>query len=51
MHDANSSFYGKGKSSVNDKVMKTPVAQRQLLQCGYSLDIEEEMVEKLFKLT
>ena len=49
--DANYRFYGKGKSSVYDKVMKSPVAQRQLLQCGYSLDIEEEMVEELFKFT
>ena len=48
--DANSSFYGKGKSSVYDKVMKSPVAQRQLLQCGDSLDLKEDMVE-LFKFT
>ena len=47
--DANSSFYGKGKSSVYDKVMKSPVAQQQLLQCGDSLDLKEEMVEELFK--
>ena len=49
--DANSSFYGKGKSSVYDKVMKSPVAQRQLLQCRDSLDLKEEMVEELFKFT
>ncbi|KAJ8349632.1 hypothetical protein SKAU_G00247620 [Synaphobranchus kaupii] len=49
--DANSGFYGKGKSSVYDKVAKSPVAQQQHLQCGDSLDPEEEVVEELFEFT
>jgi len=39
--DANSSFYGKGKKSVYDRVAKSPVAQRQLSRCGDSVDLEE----------
>lgn len=49
--DANSGFYGKGKSSVYDKVTKSPVTRRQLLRCGDSLDLEEEVVEELFEFT
>ena len=49
--DANSSFYGKGKSSVYDKVAKNSTAQWQLSQCGDSLDLSEEVVEELFKFT
>ncbi|KAG1680240.1 hypothetical protein GQR58_012475 [Nymphon striatum] len=41
--DANSSFYGKGKKSVNDQMMKSPVAQRQLSRCGDNLDIDEKV--------
>ena len=37
--DANSRFYGNDKSSVYDKVAKSPVAQQQLLQYGDSLDL------------
>ncbi|KAJ3603232.1 hypothetical protein NHX12_030974 [Muraenolepis orangiensis] len=44
-------FYGKGKSSVYDKVAKSPVARRQLSRCGDSLDLEEEVVEELFEFT
>ncbi|KAJ8375166.1 hypothetical protein SKAU_G00057460 [Synaphobranchus kaupii] len=40
-----------GKSSVYDKVAKSPVAQQQLLRCGDSLDPEEEVVEELFEFT
>ena len=39
--DANSSFYGKGKKSVYDRVAKNPVARRQLSRCGDSVDLEE----------
>ena len=45
--DANSGFYGKGKSTVYSKVAKSSVAQRQLSQCGNSLDLEEDVVEEL----
>ena len=47
--DANSSFYGKGKKSVYDLVMKSSVAQQQLLWCGDKLDIEIDVVEDLFE--
>ena len=47
-YDANSGFYGKGKKSVYDQVAKSPMMRRQLLRCGESLDLEEEMVEQLF---
>lgn len=49
--DANSGFYGKGKKSVYDRVAKSPVAQQQLSRCGDSLDLEEEVLEKLFQFT
>ena len=49
--DANSSFYGKGKKSVYDQVMNSPVAQRQLSRCGDSLDLDEEVAKDLFKFT
>ena len=37
--DANSGIYGKGKSSVYDKVAKSPVARWQLSHCGDTLDL------------
>ena len=43
---ANSGFYGKGKKSVYDQVVKSPVARRQLSRCGESIDLEEEVVEQ-----
>ena len=49
--DANSGFYGRGKSSVYDKVAKSPVARQQLLRCGNSLDLKEEVFEDLCKFT
>ena len=49
--DANSGFYGNGKSLVYDKVAKSPVAQQQLSQCGDSLDLKEEVVKELFEFT
>ncbi len=49
--DANSGFYGKGKSSVYDKVAKSAVARQQLLNCGDSLDLEEEVVEEFSQFT
>ena len=50
-YDANSSFYGKGKKSVYDLVMKSSVAQRQLSRCGDKLDIEDDVVEDLLEFT
>ena len=49
--DANSDFYGKGKSSVYDKVVKSSVARQQLSQCGDSLDLEKEVEQELFAFT
>ena len=49
--DANSAFYGKSKSSVYDMVAKNAVAPQLLSKYGDSLDLEEEVVEKLFKFT
>lgn len=49
--DANSSFHGKGKKSIYDKVEKSPVARWQLSRCGESLDLEEDVLEELFKFT
>ena len=49
--DANSGFYGKGKKSVYDRVAQKPVARQQLSQCGDSLDLEEEVLQELFKFT
>ena len=46
-YDANSGFYGNGKSLVYDKVAKSSVVQQQLSQCRDSLDLEEEVVEEL----
>ena len=43
--DANSGFYGKGKTSVYDQVAKSPVTRLQLSRCGESHDLEEELVE------
>ena len=49
--DANSGFYGKGKKSACDQVVKSSVARRQLSRCGESLDLEKEVVEQLFEFT
>ena len=49
--DANSGFYGKGKPSVYDKVAKSTLAQHQLARCGERVDLEEEVLEELFKFT
>ena len=49
--DANSGFYGKGKKSIYDRVVKSSLAKRQLSRCGDSLDIEEEVIEELFQFT
>ena len=48
--DANSGLYGKGKSSLYDKVAKSPIAHQQLSRCRERFDFEEE-VEELFKFT
>ena len=45
--DANSGFYGKGKKSVYDQVAKSPMARRQLLRCGESLDLENETAQDM----
>ena len=42
--DANSSFYGKGKSLVYDKVTRSVAAQHTLLKCGDSLDFDENIL-------
>ena len=49
--DANSGFFGKGKLSVYDKVVRSAEARELLSKCGNSLDIEEEAIEELFKFT
>ena len=49
--DANSGFYGKGKSSLYAKVAKSSVAQQQLSHCGISLDLEKEVEQELFAFT
>ena len=49
--DANSGFYGKGKSSVYEKVAKSSGARQQLSRCGDSLHLEEEVVQELFAFT
>ena len=49
--DANSGFYGKGKKLVYQQVDKGEEARRQLLHCGDSLDIKEDVIEDLFKFT
>ena len=51
--DANSSFYGKGKSDsiVYDKAARSVAAQYTLLKCGNSLDINEDIIDKLLKFT
>ena len=46
--DANS---GLVKLSVYNKVAKSPMARRQLLHCGDSLDLKEVVLEDLFKFT
>ena len=47
--DANSGI--KGKKSVHDQVVRSPVARRQLSQCRDSFDLEEDVVEELFEFT
>ena len=49
--DTNSGFYGKGMKYVYNQVGKITGAQRQLSRCGDTLEIEEEVVEELFKFT
>ena len=49
--DANSGFYGKGKKTVYDRVVKSPEVQQHLLRCGDSLDLEEDVLEELFQFT
>ena len=49
--DANSGIYVKGKKSVHDQVVRSPVARRQLSRCRDSLDFEEDVVEELFEFT
>ncbi|CAJ1050849.1 hypothetical protein KUCAC02_009112 [Xyrichtys novacula] len=49
--DANSGFYGKGKSSVFEMVAKSSLARQQLSRCGDSLDLEEEVEQELFAFT
>ena len=49
--DANSGFYGKGKSSVYEKVAKSSLARQQLSRCGDSLHLEEEIEQELFAFT
>ena len=47
--DSNSRFYGKGKSLVYDKVTRSVAAQHKLLKCGNSLNVEEDIIDELFK--
>ena len=49
--DANSGFYGKGKKTVYDRAVKSPEAQQHLLRCEDSLDLQEDVLEKLFQFT
>ena len=49
--DANSGFYGKGKTSLYDKVAKSSSAWQQLSRCGGSLYLEEEVEQQLFAFT
>jgi len=49
--DANSNFYGKGKSLASDKVTRSVVAQQTLLKRENSLDIDQDMIDKLLKFT
>ena len=45
--DANSGFYGKGKMTVYDRVVKSSEARQLLLHCGDSLDLKEEVLDDL----
>ena len=45
--DANSGFYGKGKMSIYDRVVKSSDARQLLLHCGDSLDLKEEVLDDL----
>ena len=49
--DANSGFFGKGKSSLYSKVAKSALARQQLSRFGESLELEEEVLEELFQFT
>ena len=49
--DANSGFYGKGKSSACDKVAKSSVERQQLSRCGDSLDLVKEVEQEFFAFT
>jgi len=43
--DANSSFYGKGKSLAYDKVTRSVAPQQILLKYGNSLDIDKDIID------
>ena len=49
--DAESRFYGKGKSKLFEKVSKSPRAQEQLQNCGEDVELEEECVQELLAFT
>ena len=49
--DANSGFFGKGKSSLYDKVAKSSVARQQLSRCGESHHLGEDVEQDLFAFT
>jgi len=49
--DANSNFYAKGKSLAYDKVTRSVAKQQTLLKCGNSLDVDEDIIDKLLKFT
>jgi len=42
--DANSSFYGKGKSLAYDKMTRSVAAQKALLKCGNGVDVDEDII-------
>ena len=44
--DAYSSFYGKDKSLIYDKVTRSVAAQHTLLKCGNSLDFDEDIIDE-----
>jgi len=49
--DADSSFYGKGKSLAYDKVTRSVATQQTPLKCGNSLDVDEDIIDELLKFT
>ena len=48
---ANAGFYGMSKTLVDDQVVKSSVARRQLLRCRDSLDLEDDVIEGIFEFT